>query len=389
MYLPTSIEKILNPMQVIVSSSLLLKNLNIVNGVISSNTVLPILEDFLFELEGEELNITGSDLETRIQVKVPVSVGEGDRNNVKLCLPSKIVLEYLKNLPEQPLNLNFNTTTNTVELTSNTGKYKVTGQSANEYPKAPEKGDAKSFTLSGLNLIESINNTLFATSTDTLRPAMTGVCFNFQQDKLIFVATDAHRLIKKELTNLPLSNEGMIIVPRKPLNQFKNIIPLDETPINLAFNGTHLYVEYDKLQLSARLIDAKFPDYNSVIPPQNPFKLSIDRAELISSLRRVSVFASKGTSQVVFDIKGNVINISAQDIDFSYEGNETINCSFDGEDMKIAFNARLLIEMLNNLEGTIVNIHLNTPSKAAIFKPEEQEEGEDLLMLLMPLVVSL
>lgn len=376
-------------MQLIVSSGLLLKNLNIVSGVISSNTVLPILEDFLFEMIGDELSITGSDLETRIQVRVPVSVGEGDTADVRLCLPSKIVLEYLKNLPEQPLNLNFNASTNTVELTSSTGKYKVTGQSANEYPKAPEKGDARSFSLPGVSLIESINKTLFATSTDTLRPAMTGVCLNFQEDKLIFVATDAHRLIKKEIHNLPQSTDGMLIVPRKPLNQFKNIIPSDASSINLAFNATHLYVEYDKLVLSARLIDAKFPDYNSVIPPQNPFKLTIDRAELASSLRRVSVFASKGTSQVVFDIKGNVINISAQDIDFSYEGNETITCHFDGEDMKIAFNARLLIEMLNNLEGTNVNIFLNTPSKAAIFKQEEAKEGEDLLMLLMPLVVSL
>lgn len=376
-------------MQIIVSSSLLLRNLNIVNGVIGTNTVLPILEDFLFEIEGNDLSITGSDLETRIQVKVPIQNSDETAEKVSLCLPAKIVLEYLKNLPEQPLTLRFIKESNTVELTSSTGKYKVTGQAANEYPKAPESSDANTFTIPGATLIESINNTLFATSTDTLRPAMTGVCFNFKDDKLVFVATDAHRLIKKEVSSSSLPGEGSIIVPRKPLTQFKNIVPADDSDVNLSYNSTHLFAAYDRLTLSARLIDARFPDYNSVIPPQNPYRLLIDKAELISSLRRVSVFASKGTSQVVFDIKGNVINISAQDVDFSYEGNETITCQYDGEDMKIAFNARLLIEMLSNLEGDRVEIALNTPSKAAIFRPEEQDEGQDILMLLMPLIVSL
>lgn len=376
-------------MQIIVSSGLLLRNLNIVNGVIGTNTVLPILEDFLFEIEGSELSITGSDLETRIQVKVPIQSSDENAGKVSLCLPSKIVLEYLKNLPEQPLTLNFIKESNTVELTSSTGKYKVTGQAANEYPRAPEAGDASNFAIPGALLTESINKTLFATSTDTLRPAMTGVCFNFKDDKLVFVATDAHRLIKKEVSSNSLPSEGSIIVPRKPLTQFKNIVPADDSEVNLSFNDTHLFAAYDKLTLSARLIDARFPDYNSVIPPQNPYRLLIDKSELISSLRRVSVFASKGTSQVVFDIKGNVINISAQDVDFSYEGNETITCQYDGEDMKIAFNARLLIEMLSNLDGERVEIALNTPSKAAIFRPEEQEEGQDILMLLMPLIVSL
>lgn len=376
-------------MQIIVSSGLLLKNLNIVSGVISSNTVLPILEDFLFEIENNILSITGSDLETRIQVKVPVQMGEGATGKVSLCVPSKIILEYLKNLPEQPLNFTFSTDTNTIVIASSTGKYKVTGQSATEYPKAPDQADAKSFTISGINLIESINSTLFATSSDTLRPAMTGVCFHFKGDVLNFVATDAHRLIKKEISGLSLPEDGMIIVPRKPLQQFKNIIPADETPVSLSFNATHLYVEYDTLTLSARLIDAKFPDYNAVIPSQNPYLLTIERGELVSCLRRVSVFASKGTSQVVFDISGNSINISAQDSDFSYEGNETLACQFNGEDLKIAFNARLLVEMLNNLDGERVNIALNTPSKAAIFRQEEQMANQDLLMLLMPLVVSL
>lgn len=377
-------------MQVIISSATFLKNLNIVNGIIGTSTVLPILEDFLIEVKNQELTIVGSDLETRIQVSLPVQVAESDtQEKMAICIPSKILIEYLKNLPEQPINLNINPENQSIEITSNTGKYKITGQPANEYPKAPDSSELQKFQIPGIKLIESINHTIFATSSDTLRPAMTGVCFNFIFDKLVFVATDAHRLVKKEIMNLELPADGMIIVPRKPLNLFKNIIPNDETQIEISYSDSHLYVQYESVKLSARLIDAKFPDYNAVIPTNNPFKLIVDRAEMISALRRVSVFASKGTSQVVFDITGNSIHISAQDIDFSYEGNENITCQYDGEDMKIAFNARLLIEMLSNLETDQVEIALNTPSKAAVFKNNEQAADEDLLMLLMPLIVSI
>lgn len=377
-------------MQVIVSSSTFLKNLNIVNGIIGTSTVLPILEDFLLDIQNQELTIIGSDLETRIQVSLPIQIGENStESSVAICIPSKILIEYLKNLPEQPIHLTINPEQQSLEITSNTGKYKITGQSAQEYPKAPDTSDAQKFQIPGIKLIESINNTIFATSGDTLRPAMTGVCFNFIDGKLVMVATDAHRLVKKELYNLEIPNNGSIIVPKKPLNLFKNIIPNDDTSIELSYSASHLYVQYESVKLSARLIDARFPDYNAVIPQNNPFKLIIERLEIISALRRVSVFASKGTSQVVFDISGNVIHISAQDADFSYEGNETISCQYDGEDMKIAFNARLLIEMLNNLDSDQVEIALNTPSKAAVFTNTEVLEDEQLLMLLMPLVVSI
>lgn len=376
-------------MQIIVSSATLLKNLSIVGGVIGSNTVLPILEDFLFEIKGEDLKITGSDLEARIMVSVPVQNNESNDEIIKLCLPSKIVLEYLKNLPEQPLTLSFEAEQNVVEITSSTGKYKITGQPANEYPKAPERGGAHSFHIAGSRLLDAVNHSIFATSTDTLRPAMTGVCIDFKGDNIVFVATDAHRLVKKEVKVAEAPEEGTIIVPRKPLNQLKNIIPVEDAPVQISYNETHLYIEFESVLLSARLIDAKFPDYTTVIPSQNPFKLSVEKNELSLCLRRVSVFASKGTSQVVFDIKGNMMEIQAQDVDFSYEGKETLPCQYDGEDMKIAFNARLLIEMLNNLEGEKVIVELNTPSRAAIFKPEENNEDEDLLMLLMPLIVGL
>lgn len=377
-------------MHFIVSSTVLLKNLQTVGGIISTNVVLPILEDFLFELDGQQLTLTGSDLETMIKVKLEVQSDDASgSNNGKICIPSKILLEYLKNLPEQPIRFNINTQDLTVEISSNTGKYKIGGEKADEYPKEPVADETGSVTMPAKVLHEAIATTIYATSTDTLRPAMTGVYFELGTSQVTFVATDAQRLVKLSRTDLAAAEDKGFIVPRKPLQQLKNIIPSDESNVEIFFNTSHLFVKTEKLSLSCRLIDAKFPPYKSVIPVDNPYTLVINRADLISCLKRVSVFANKSTSQVVFDIVGNILNISAQDIDFSYEGKEQLSCQYIGEDMKIAFNAKLLVEMLNNLTSDEVKLELSMPSRAGIFRPSEQDENEDVLQLLMPLIVGL
>jgi DNA polymerase-3 subunit beta len=379
-------------MHFIVSSTSLLKNLQLVGGIISANVVLPILEDFLFEVEGNTLTLTGGDMETMIKVQMDIQREltdvEGDAKNGRICIPSKILLEYLKNLPEQPVHFTLHREDNAVEISSNTGKYKIGGERADEYPKEPLANDATSFTIPSIRLSEAINKTLFATSSDTLRPAMTGVFFELATDGITFVATDAHRLVKLTRNDIVCPEEGGIIVPRKPLQQLRNIIPSDESPLNISYNASHLFVQNDKIRLSCRLIEGKFPPYKAVIPVDNPFQLLINRTELMSSLRRVSIFANKSTSQVVFDIVGSTVSISAQDIDFSYEGKEQLNCQYTGDDMKIAFNAKLLIEMLNNLDGEEVKLELSMPSRAGIYRPVEKVEQEDLLMLLMPLMVG-
>lgn len=380
-------------MHFIVSSSSLLKNLQLVGGIISANVVLPILEDFLFEIDGTVLTLTGGDMETMIKAQMEVqrelTEDENTDKNGKVCVPSKILLEYLKNLPEQPIHFTINKEDNSIEISSNTGKYKIGGEKADEYPKEPQPNDTTSFSISSVRLSEAIAKTLFATSTDTLRPAMTGVFFEMDAEGLTFVATDAHRLIKLTRNDISCPEEGGFIVPRKPLQQLRNILPADESQLDIAYNGSHLFVQNNKIKMSCRLIEGKFPPYKAVIPNDNPFNLLINRADLISSLRRVGVFANKSTSQVVFDIVGNSVNISAQDIDFSYEGKEQLNCQFTGEDMKIAFNAKLLVEMLSNLEGEEVKLELSMPSRAGIFRPVEKVENEDLLMLLMPLMVGI
>lgn len=372
-------------MRFIVTSTSLLKNLQQIGGVISANTVLSVLEDFLFELKGNTLTLTATDLETMMRVQLDVNDAQGEG---RICIPSKILTDYLKNLPEQPITFNVNEQDLTIEMSSDVGKYKIGGEKADDFPKEPAPGDTTTFNIPSIALIESINKTLFAVSNDTLRPAMTGVYFELNKDGITFVSTDAHRLVQFRRTDIACPNKDGFVVPKKPLQQLRGTLPADDTQLQLSYNSSHLFVTGNRLSMSCRLIDAKFPDYKAVIPVDNPYKLNINRNDLVSALRRVSIFANKTTNQVVLDINGNTLQLSAQDIDFSYEGKEKLNCQYTGEDMKIAFNAKLMVEMINNMDGNDINIELSTPTRAGIFRPVEKGENEDVLMLLMPLMVG-
>ncbi len=372
-------------MRFIVTSTALLKNLQQISGVISANTVLSVLEDFLFELKGNTLTLTATDLETMMRVQMDVNDAQGEG---RICIPSKILTDYLKNLPEQPITFNINEQDLSIEMSSDVGKYKIGGEKADDFPKEPAPGDTTSFSMSSIALIESINKTLFAVSNDTLRPAMTGVYFEMGKDGMTFVSTDAHRLVQYRRTDVSCPAKEGFVVPKKPLQQLRATLPSDESQLQIAYNSSHLFVTGNRLSMSCRLIDARFPDYKAVIPGDNPYKLSINRNDFVSALRRVSIFANKTTNQVVLEINGNSLQLSAQDIDFSYEGKETLNCQYSGEDMKIAFNAKLMVEMVNNLDGNDIQVELSTPTRAGIFRPTEKGDNEDVLMLLMPLMVG-
>lgn len=372
-------------MRFIVTSTALLKNLQQISGVISANTVLSVLEDFLFELKGNTLTLTATDLETMMRVQMDVSDAQGDG---RICIPSKILTEYLKNLPEQPITFNINEQDLSIEMSSDVGKYKIGGEKADDFPKEPAPVDTTNFTMPSIALIESINKTLFAVSNDTLRPQMTGVYFELGKDGVTFVSTDAHRLVQFKRTDITSAGQKGFIVPKKPLQQLRGTLPADETELQLSYNNSHLFISSPKMSMSCRLIDATFPPYKSVIPSDNPYKLTINRADFISALRRISIFSNKTTNQVVLEINGNSLQLSAQDIDFSYEGREMLTCQYSGEDMKIAFNAKLMIELLNNLDGNEIQVELSTPTRAGIFRPLEKGDNEDVLMLLMPLMVG-
>lgn len=370
-------------MKFIVSASSLLKHLQQINGVINANTVLPILEDFLFDIEDKKLSILATDLETVMRVQMDVE----SKANGKVCIPAKILMESLKNIPDQPLTFNIDKNF-TVEITSDNGKYKVMGENPDNFPKEPVATDTNSFKMTSSALVTAINNTLFAVSSDDLRPAMTGVFFELNKSAIQFVATDAHRLVRYKRTDVNCPSADNFIVPKKPLSLLKNALPDNEDELDISYNSNHLFVTHGSTQLICRLIDARFPDYKVVIPVDNPYKLLVNKVDFQNALRRVSVFSNKSTNQVVLSISGSEMQLAAQDVDFSFEGNERMNCQYDGEDLQIAFNAKFLIEILGAAGSTEVKIELSTPVKAGIIKPTEEDENEELLMLVMPLMLN-
>jgi DNA polymerase-3 subunit beta len=291
----------------------------------------------------------------------------------KVCIPAKILMDSLKNIPDQPLTFNIDRHY-AVELTSDNGKYKVMGENPDNFPKEPAADETTSFTTSSIALVTAINKTLFAVSNDDLRPAMTGVYFEMDKKGLQFVATDAHRLVRYRRKDVSCPKSDSLIVPKKPLNLLKSALPANEDEITISYNSNHLFVKHGTTQMSCRLIDARFPDYN-----RNDFQ---------GALRRVSIFSNKSTNQVVLNIHGSELQLTAQDVDFSFEGSERMKCQYDGEDLAIAFNARFLIEMLASADSDEVRMELSTPTKAGIIKPTDEDENEEVLMLVMPLMLN-
>lgn len=370
-------------MKFIVSTGVLLKELQQLSGVISSNTVLPILEDFLFEIKEGRMTIFSTDLETSMSTVVDVEAKEEGR----IAIPAKILIETLKTLPEQPITFSFDEENYAIEITSESGKYKLVGENPEDFPKIPVKEDVQSVNMPTEVLSRAVANTLFAVSNDELRPAMTGVLFQIGADGLTFVSTDAHKLVRyrrKEVTG----ESANFIVPKKALALLKSTLPGDDTPVEVAYNSSNAFFEFGDLRLICRLVDAKYPDYNAVIPADNTNILVIGRRELQNTLRRISIFSNKTTHQVVLNLNGSELKISAQDLDFSNEANERLACSYEGPDLEIGFNARFLIEMLGVLETEEIRMELSTPTRAGTIFPTSGDENEELLMLVMPVMLN-
>lgn len=368
-------------MKFIVSSSALLKQLQQINGVIGSNNVLPILEDFLFEIDKNKLTVVATDLETVMKIHMDIEAKDSGR----VCIPAKILMDSLKNLPNQPLTFDIDKNFS-IEITSDNGKYKVMGENPDNFPKEPPADDTTAFKVSSHHLLTAINKSIYAVSNDDLRPAMTGVFFELEKNGVTTVATDAHRLVRYRLNNVKCTKSDSFIVPKKPLTLLKNSLPDNEDELTVSYNSNHLFVNHGDVELSCRLLDARFPDYKVVIPGDNPYKMTINRTDFQAALRRVSIFSNKSTNLVTLAISGSELQLTAQDVDFSFEGNERMACQYDGDDITISFNARFLIEMLSATDSEEVRLELSTPTKAGLIKPVEQEENEDLLMLAMPLM---
>jgi DNA polymerase III subunit beta len=371
-------------MNFIVSSAALLKELTKINGVITTNPVVPILENFLFEIENKKLTITASDLQTSIIAEMEV----GARQDGSVAIPSRILLDTLKNLPEQPVTITVNDDTYAIEISSDNGRYKLAGENAADFPKVQSISNGEVIDLSTEILRNAINNTIFATSNDELRPAMTGVFVKFNDSSTTFVATDGHRLVRYRRVDVASETENKLIIPRKALNLLKATLPDEDSNVVMEFNSSNAIFKFANIKMVCRLIDERYPDYENVIPMDNDNEVIIDRLEILSSLKRISIYANKTTNQVRMKFLGSEIQISAEDLDFASEANERLACQHDGEDIEIGFNAKLLIDLLNTLGSNKVRLTMSLPNKAGLFYPMEKAANEDILMLAMPVMLS-
>lgn len=371
-------------MKFIVSSSYLLKQLSTINGVITTNPVVPILENFLFEISDGTLTITASDLQTSMITELQVEAKEDG----SIAIPAKILLETLRNLPEQPVTFSIDNNTYSIEINSDNGRYKLAGENATDFPKIPTVSDGFSVNISSDVLGKAINNTIFATSNDELRPAMTGVYVKLEDTNTTFVATDSHRLIRYRRVDVASDTSHAMIIPRKALTLLKATLPSELTNVNVEFNTSNAFFSFNEVKMICRLIDERFPDYDNVIPLDNNNMVVVNKGEVLSSLKRIAIYANKTTHQVRLKITGSELMISAEDLDFSNEANERLSCEHDGEDLEIGFNAKFLVEMISNIDSDEITFRLNAPNKAGIITPNDKEDEEDILMLVMPVMLS-
>ncbi|MBC8314558.1 MAG: DNA polymerase III subunit beta [Bacteroidetes bacterium] len=373
-------------MKFIISSSLLLKNLQAIIGVINTNNTLPILDDFLVELKEGELKVTSSDLETTMSVTIKPDRAEEPGS---VAIPAKILVDTLKTFPDIPLSFIINETNQLVEISAGEGKYKLSGHKSDEYPRTPLLEETTSIELQSEMLAEAINKTLFATGNDELRLVLSGIFCELSPDDITFVATDAHKLVRYKRTDAKSTDSANFILPKKPLNLLKNILVTEEVPVKLKYNKANAFFSFSNVELVCRLIDGKYPNYEAVIPTNNPNKLTIDRLSLLTSIRRVSIFANQSTHQIRFKISGKELVLSAEDIDFSNEAKERLTCAYEGDDMEIGFNSKFMVEMLNNTETAEVLIEMSASNRAGILLPVGNEnKDEEILMLVMPVMLA-
>jgi DNA polymerase-3 subunit beta len=371
-------------MKFIVSSAALLKELQMLGGVINSTNTLPILDNFLFEINGNSLTLTASDLETTFSTRITV---ESESNNM-VALPARLLLDTLKTFPEQPLTF-IKTEKNTVEISANNGKYAVAYVEGNEFPKAASVSDAKTTIIQSDILHTAINNTLFASGNDDLRPVMSGVFFQFSTESLTFVATDAHKLVKYTRSDVKANDTSEFIMPKKPLQLLKGILQTTSEEISIEYNDTNAQFRYGESMLTCRLIDGKYPNYEAVIPKENPNQMQVSRVSFLNSVRRVSIFSNKTTHQIRLKIAGAALQVSAEDFDYSNSAEERLDCDYQGDDIQIGFNSRFLIEMLNNMECDQIKLSMSLPNRAGILTPlDHTEEGEHVTMLVMPVMLN-
>ena len=373
-------------MKFTVSSSKLFSQLQAVSRVINNKNALPILDDVLFDLSGNELKLTASDGETTIRTSVEV---EGVEGSGKVASQAKLLLETLKEFSEQPLVFTIDENNFAVSMISQNGTYSFVGVNGNEYPEMPgEEADARSLNIPAGVLQSAIEKTIFCTADDDLRPVMNGIFFDLSEDKVTMVATDAHRLVRYSNTGVAIGAPASFILPKKPASLLKNLLGKEDGEVKVTFGVKNARFEFGSTIIVCRQIEGRFPNYNAVIPQSNQNIVTVDRQTIINACKRVAVFANNGTAQLRLALSENQIKISAQDIDFSTSAEETISCDYNGTPMAIGFKAPFLIDLLSSIVSADVQLKLADPARAGLILPAENAENEDVLMLLMPMLLN-
>ena len=369
-----------------VSSSKLFAQLQAVSRVIAAKNSLQILEAVLFDLNGDVLTLTASDSETTIRTSLTVEDAQGAG---KVAVGGKLLLETLKEFSEQPLTFQIDEQNFGLNITSSNGTYSFVGANGLEYPEMPVEEGNNTFSMPANVLLDAINKTIFCTTTDgDLRPVMNGIYFDLNEEKIAMVATDAHRLARYTNDSVKGSQAVSFILPKKPAQLLKQVLQKESEEVKVTFGQKNAKFEFGATVIICRQIEGRFPNYNAVIPQNNTNKVLVDRQTIVNACKRVAVFAHTGTSLLKLALSENQIKISAQDIDFSTSAEEVITCDYSGMPMAIGFKAPFLIEILSNIPSQDVVLQLADPARAGLILPSENEEGQDLLILLMPMLLN-
>lgn len=374
-------------MRFTVSSSALSSKLNMLAKVIGSKNSLPILDCFLFQVANGEMSITASDSDNVIKSTLALTDHDGEG---EFCVPNRVILDALKELPEQPLHFDVDAAGEAVaiKIVYQNGLYNFTGQSAEEYPRTQSINDAcTTVSLPTEMLINNISRSLFATASDELRPVMNGIYFDLTADALAIVASDGHKLVRSKNFTIKSESPSAFNLPKKPASLLKNILSKDGDDAIIKFDDRSAEIQFTDGVMRCRLIDGRYPNYNSVIP-NNPNEVTVDRRGLQSALRRVLPFASESSQLIRFHIESGRFEVSSEDIDFSTSAKEQLSCEYNGSPISIGFKGSSLMEILSNLTSDNIIIQLADPSRAGIIVPAEQPENEDILMLIMPMLLN-
>lgn len=373
-------------MRFVISSAALFNRLQSISRVINSKNTLPILDCFLFEFQNNVLTITASDSETTLITSLDVIECDGD---ARFCINAKTIQDSMKEIAEQPMTFDVNL--EDMEITANyqNGRFNIVGQNADEYPKFQVSDEEmNTVLLPSDDFLSGISHCIFATGNDEIRQVMNGIYFDIYPDGIVFVATDGRKLVRIKNTAIKNNEHASFILPQKPAVILKNLLPKESNDVTLEFNSKNAIIKMESTKLICRLIEGRYPNYNSVIPKQNPYRVTIDRQSFISTIKRILIFSSQSSALIKLHLSENQIIVSGQDLDYSTSAEEKLACEYEGNEINIGFSGTFLLDILNNMVGENVMIELADPSRAGVLVPVEQNENEDMLMLLMPMMLN-